>query len=112
MELDDYLGGFPVQHREVQGRESKVFLNYFKKKGGIKYVTLTYTGCLRHAYRCGAFRVVNFSISQRLLAYSQHVASLSVGIVYKFCNITVTFDVRWMMINFESFIDIFLVILS
>ena len=36
VELDDYLGGYPVQHREVQGRESKVFLNYFKKKGGIK----------------------------------------------------------------------------
>lgn len=36
VELDDYLGGAPVQYREVQGHESKIFLNYFKKNGGIK----------------------------------------------------------------------------
>ena len=41
VELDDKLGGAPVQHREVQGGESEMFLNYFRHKvtylaGGIE----------------------------------------------------------------------------
>lgn len=36
VELDDYLGQVPVQHREVQDYESELFLSYFADKGGIK----------------------------------------------------------------------------
>lgn len=35
MQMDDHLGGGPVQFREVQDNESKIFIGYFKK--GIKY---------------------------------------------------------------------------
>ena len=34
-QMDDYLGGDPVQYREVQGNESEMFKGYFKS--GIVY---------------------------------------------------------------------------
>ncbi|XP_068609445.1 gelsolin a isoform X2 [Brachionichthys hirsutus] len=36
IQMDDFLGGKPIQNREVQGYESKTFLGYFKS--GIKYM--------------------------------------------------------------------------
>ena len=37
VELDEHLGGAPIQHREVQGEESKRFQAYFKK--GLRYMS-------------------------------------------------------------------------
>jgi len=37
VELDEHLGGTPIQHREVQGKESKRFSAYFQK--GLRYLS-------------------------------------------------------------------------
>ncbi|CAB4058900.1 VIL1 [Lepeophtheirus salmonis] len=51
VELDNYLDGYPVQHRESQGCESKRFLSYFKNYRGIMYLNGGFDTGLSHFER-------------------------------------------------------------
>lgn len=59
-QLDDFLGGGPIQHRELEGNESSKFLHYFK--AGIRY---------KEGGIDGGFNVVEQN--RRLIARCLHV---------------------------------------
>uniref|UniRef100_A0A4W5RW55 Gelsolin n=1 Tax=Hucho hucho TaxID=62062 RepID=A0A4W5RW55_9TELE len=58
VQMDDYLGGKPIQYREVQGHESKVLLGYFK--AGLKYLKGGVASGFKHV-------VTNEVVMQRVL---------------------------------------------
>jgi len=49
VELDDTLGSDASQHREVEGKESALFLSYFASRGGVRLLSGGYDSGFHHS---------------------------------------------------------------
>jgi gelsolin len=82
VELDDHLGGKPIEHREVQGHESESFLNLFSAKGGIRL--------LKGGFEAGFHHVTAEKYQPRLLhvhgTTAKNVRVLEVDLAAKSLN--------------------------
>ncbi|KJH42811.1 gelsolin repeat protein [Dictyocaulus viviparus] len=82
VELDQNLGGFPVQHREVQNHESSLFLSYFPNgisggyESGYKHVEDMFENWKPQLFHCKGKRNV------RCIQVDLDVKSLNLGDVF------------------------------
>jgi gelsolin len=96
VELDEALGGGPVQYREVQGNESEKFLSYFKPcmiiqpggyASGFKHIEVNAHDHVTRLYHCKGSHVQEASFnsfysfflqkSYILLLFAKHSTNMS-----------------------------------
>lgn len=65
VQLDDHLGGSPIQYREVQDHESDLFLSHFPK--GVRYVPGGIASGFSHVDRNAAGEKRLFQVKGKLL---------------------------------------------
>jgi gelsolin len=85
VELDDYLKGLPVQHRETQGNESKLFLSYFTPPG-LRIMDGGVESGFRHVkpeeYKPRLLHVKGIGNNIRVIQVDLHLGSLNSGDVF------------------------------
>lgn len=95
VQLDDFLGSSPVQHREVQGHESDVYKGYFKQ--GIIYKAGGVASGMRHVETntCDVKRLLHVKGRKRVMAREVDLSwdSFNLGDVF-LCDVGATI-VQW-----------------